>query len=97
MKRLRFDWDPRKAAANHRKHRVSFEEAQTVFFDEEALLISDPEHSDDEDRFVLVGISSGFRILTVCHTYRRRDELIRIISARRASRAERTEYERKCP
>ena len=70
MKRLRFEWDERKAAANRRKHGVSFEEAQTVFLDEDALLRPDEEHSDDEERFVLLGLSAQLRTLVVCHCYR---------------------------
>ena len=93
MKRLRFEWDNRKAAANHRKHGVSFEEARTVFFDESALLRPDEEHSEDEDRFVLLGLSVQLRTLVVCHCYRQQDEVIRIISARKASSFERGQYE----
>ena len=81
MQRLRFDWDERKAAANRRKHGVSFEEAQTVFLDEDALLRPDEEHSEDEDRFVLLGLSAHLRTLVVCHCYRQQDEVIRIVSA----------------
>jgi len=90
---LRFEWDERKAAANRRKHGVSFEEARTVFMDEEALRIQDPEHSDTEDRFVMLGLSSQLRILLVCHCYREEDEIIRIISARKADRRERAQYD----
>ncbi len=93
MKDLRFAWDDRKNAANGRKHGVSFEEAQTVFSDEEALLVSDPDHSLDEDRFVLLGMSAQLRVLLVCHCYREDDEVIRIISARKASAPERVEYQ----
>jgi uncharacterized protein len=92
--RLSFDWEERKSLANKRKHKVSFEEAQTVFYDEEALLRDDPDHSDDEDRFILLGISSALRTLVVCHCYRKADQIIRIISARKASRSEAREYER---
>jgi uncharacterized protein len=90
---LRFEWDERKAAANRRKHGVSFEEARTVFFDDHALRIPDPDHSQDEDRFVLLGLSVRFRTLIVCHCHRQDDEVIRIISARPATRAERRQYE----
>ena len=93
MKQLRFEWDERKAAANRRKHGVSFEEARTVFFDESALLRPDDDHSDDEDRFVLLGLSAQLRTLVVCHCYRQQDEVIRIISARKASAFERGQYE----
>ncbi len=92
---LRFEWDPRKAVDNLRKHQVSFEEAKTVFLDDEALLIPDEEHSTKEERFVIMGFSAQLRILAVCHCYRQSDEVIRIISARKANRAERTQYERR--
>ena len=91
---LRFEWDPRKNAANKRKHGVSFEEARTVFYDDRALLIRDPDE-EDEDRFVLLGLSAGLRTLVVCHCYRAGDSVIRIISARKANREERREYERR--
>lgn len=91
---LSFDWDDRKSRANKRKHKVSFEEAQTVFYDEEALLRDDPDHSDDEDRFILLGVSSALRTLVVCHCYRKADQVIRLISARKATRSEAREYER---
>jgi uncharacterized protein len=82
-----FEWDDRKAAANLKKHTVSFEEAKTVFIDECAKLIDDPDHSDAEDRFVLLGVSNALRLLLVCHCYLD-GEVIRIISARKANRAE---------
>lgn len=91
--RLRFEWDERKARTNLRKHGVSFEEAKTVFLDEDAILIQDPDHSGGEDRFVLLGLSTQLRILIVCHCYRQDDEVIRVISARRADRRERGQYE----
>lgn len=90
---LRFEWDDRKNSQNRRKHRVSFEEAQTVFFDEHALLIADPDHSEHEERFILLGLSSALRMLVVCHCYRRQGNVIRLISARRAHRHEREQYE----
>lgn len=93
MKPLQFDWDAQKAAANLRKHGVSFEEAQTVFLDEEALLRPDEEHSDDEDRFLLLGLSGLLRTLVVCHCYRQGDEVIRLISARKADSEERRQYD----
>jgi uncharacterized DUF497 family protein len=71
MSSLHFEWDPTKAAANERKHGVTFEEAQSVFADERARLIDDPDHSEDEDRFILLGISSSLRVLVVVHCYRR--------------------------
>jgi hypothetical protein len=93
VKPLQFDWDAQKAAANLRKHGVSFEEAQTVFLDEEALLRPDEEHSDDEDRFLLLGLSGLLRTLVVCHCYRQGDEVIRLISARKADSEERRQYD----
>lgn len=89
---MRFEWDTTKAAANAAKHGVTFAEARTVFFDEQARLISDPDHSADEDRFVLLGLSANLRLLMVCHCYRGADEVIRIISARRASNREANFY-----
>jgi uncharacterized protein len=88
MSTLRFDWDERKAAANAKKHGVSFEEAKSVFLDERAKLINDPDHSEDEERFVLMGISSTLRLLVVCHCYRDAGNVIRIISARKANASE---------
>ena len=93
MKRLRFEWDPPKAAANLRKHGVSFDEARTAFFDESALLRTDEDHSDEEDRFLLLGLSGRLRILVVCHCYREGDAIIRLISARKANSLERQQYE----
>jgi hypothetical protein len=69
-----FEWDENKARSNLKKHGVSFEEAQSVFLDENARIIPDPEHSDDEDRFVLLGLSASVRLLTVCHCYRQIEE-----------------------
>ena len=89
---LDFEWSPAKAAANVRKHGVHFEEARTVFEDDEALLIPDPEHSIGEARFVLLGLSAALRVLVVVHCERLDGEVIRIISARKADRAERTTY-----
>jgi uncharacterized DUF497 family protein len=92
---LRFAWDRTKSAENRRKHGVSFEEASTVFYDESALLLGDPDHSSGEDRFLLLGLSIRLRCLVVCHCHRERDEVIRIITARRADRAEREAYYRR--
>jgi uncharacterized DUF497 family protein len=75
---LRFEWDDRKNTQNRRKHGVSFEEAQTVFLDEQALLVADPDHSEHEERFVLLGLSSALRTLVVCHCYRRERDVIRL-------------------
>jgi uncharacterized protein len=88
MSALRFEWDDRKASVNARKHDVSFEEARSVFVDERAKLIDDPDHSGDEERFVLLGLSSSLRLLLVCHCYRSEGNVIRIISARKATRQE---------
>ena len=90
---ITFSWDAKKNQANERKHSVSFEEALSVFYDEEALLISDDEYSIEEELFVLIGRSNLFRILVVCHCYRQEDEEIRIISARKANIEERKQYE----
>jgi uncharacterized DUF497 family protein len=88
MSELHFAWDQRKAVANEKKHGVTFDEAKSVFSDERAKLIDDPDHSDDEDRFVLLGLSGRLRVLVVCHCYRREGNVIRIISARRATARE---------
>ena len=93
MSEVRFQWDPRKAAANLRKHRVSFTEAETVFLDEHGLLLDDPEHSDTEDRFLLLGSSADGRLLIVVHAYRAAAGIIRIISARKADREEQSHYQ----
>ncbi len=92
MKNLSFSWDDRKNKINQKKHSVSFEEAQTVFFDENAIEYFDPDHSDKEDRFILLGLSSRLRILVVCHCIRGNDSEIRIISARKATKKERKVY-----
>ena len=97
MADLRFGWDEAKDAANRRKHGVSFQEARTVFHDEHALFMDDPEHSADEDRFLLLGLSIRLRTLVVCHCFREREDLIRIISARRANRQEQIDYNRRLP
>ena len=88
MSDLHFEWDQRKAAANEKKHGVSFEEAKSVFSDERAKLIDDPDHSEEEDRFILLGLSSTLRVLVVCHCYREEGNVIRIISARKATAKE---------
>ena len=93
MAELSFEWDPRKAATNRRKHGVSFEEAATVFSDDRALVIDDPDHSEAEDRFVLLGVSATLRVLVVVHCYREGDARIRLISARKATRSERAQYD----
>ena len=88
-----FEWDENKAGSNLKKHGVSFEEAQSVFMDENARIIPDPEHSDAEDRFILLGISANVRILTVCHCYRQDEKTVRIISARKATNSEARQYQ----
>ena len=88
-----FEWDRRKSAGNESKHGVTFDEAATVFADEAALLLDDPEHSGAEDRFVLLGLNARVRVLVVVHCYRESDSVIRIISARKASRHERSQYQ----
>ena len=92
---LRFDWDERKNRVNRTKHGVWFEEAQSVFHDPHARLFYDydPEHSEGEDRFILLGVSSAARTLVVIHCYRGSDSMIRIISARKATRKELRFYE----
>ncbi len=90
---IRFEWDPPKAAANTTKHQVSFEEAKSVFYDEFAVQFYDDEHSTEENRFLLLGMSSGSRLLLVCHCEREQGEVIRIISARKATRRESAFYQ----
>src|SRR3954468_22051106 len=92
MADLHFTWSPAKARANFAKHGVSFEEAETAFSDEHGLVMPDPEHSQDEDRFILLGVSATLRVLVVVHCEPDPDGAIRIISARRATRAERGQY-----
>jgi uncharacterized protein len=92
MSALHFEWDPRKAALNLAKHGVSFLEAGTVFEDPEALILPDPDHSQEEDRFVLLGLSHALRLLVVIHCERGEGTIIRLISARKADRQERAAY-----
>ncbi|MEO6445309.1 MAG: BrnT family toxin [Gemmatimonadaceae bacterium] len=93
-----FEWDPRKAAQNVRKHGVSFEEARTIFEDAEALILADPDHSAEEERFILLGLSAALRVLVVIHCERGDGAVIRIISARKADRQERAVYaDRRAP
>ena len=94
MAGFRFEWDERKNRANRLKHCVTFEEARTVFLDENARFMIDPDHSDDESRFLLLGLSIRVRLLLICHCHREGDDVIRIISARRADPTERREYAR---
>ena len=92
MSMLRLVWDERKAAANRKKHGVSFDEAKSVFVDERAKLIGDPDHPGDDDRFVLLGLSSALRLLLACHCYRSEGSVIRIVSARKATAKESRSY-----
>ena len=92
MSDMAFSWDDRKARENLRKHGVSFEEATTAFADEKARLKHDPDHSRNEDRFILLGFSAKLRMLVVAHVYRLAETEIRVISARKATRNERKQY-----
>jgi hypothetical protein len=92
MDEIRFTWDKKKAKLNFKKHKVSFEEAMTSFNDSNARLIHDPEHSDEEDRYILLGMSCSIRLLITVHCYRKDDSEIRIISARKADKDEQNEY-----
>lgn len=92
MSALQFAWDEKKNRANARKHGVAFEEAQTVFLDERAIRFFDPDHSHDEDRFIMLGMSFQLRVLVVCHCFRENDTMIRIISARKANKQEAQDY-----
>jgi uncharacterized protein len=89
---ISFSWDHGKNEVNEKKHGVSFDEAKTVFFDENAIRYFDPDHSDDEDRFLMVGVSQKLRIIIVCHCFRENDSVIRIISARKATKDEEDNY-----
>jgi uncharacterized DUF497 family protein len=92
MSNVSFEWDPAKDRTNTKKHGVSFEEARTVFFDENAIRFFDPDHSDDEDRFIMLGMSYKLHVLVVCHCYRKNESIIRIISARKATKHESENY-----
>ena len=92
MDAISFSWDDRKNIANQKKHRVSFEEAQTVFFDEHAIEYFDPDHSESEDRFLMLGLSYQVRVLVVSYTLRADGTEIRIISARKATKKEQKAY-----
>ena len=94
MDGLRFEWDDNKNRTNQQKHKISFEEAQTVFYDEYGLLIPDPDHSGEEERFILLGFSQAANMLVVCHCYRQSESVIRIISARKATANEERAYDR---
>jgi uncharacterized protein len=92
MIELRFEWDPKKASSNEKKHGIAFTEAQTVFLDEDALVIPDPDHSQTENRFIILGLSHATRMLVVVHCFRAEGAVIRIISARRAGAKEQQPY-----
>ncbi|MBI4227082.1 MAG: BrnT family toxin [Candidatus Omnitrophica bacterium] len=94
MREIRFAWNEGKNRVNQRKHGVSFEEARSVFYDERAIEFPDPEHSQQEDRFLLLGLSGRLRVLLVCHCFREDDEVIRILSVRKATKKEFDYYER---
>ena len=92
MKNIRFEWDENKNRINQSKHKISFEEAKTVFYDMEAIVIDDPEHSEEEERFIILGLSEKTKLLVVCHCYRETETIIRIISARKATKTESKQY-----
>lgn len=92
MGTIKFEWDKNKNEVNKKKHKISFEEAKTVFYDEAALLIDDPEHSKEEERFIILGLSNQTKLLVVCHCYRASETVIRIISARKATKTESKQY-----
>jgi uncharacterized DUF497 family protein len=89
---IKFEWDENKAEKNVKKHKVSFLEAKSVFLDENARVIADPDHSEYEERFLILGLSNQPRLLIVSHIYKEEDEIIRIISARKATRKESQNY-----
>lgn len=93
MSNINFAWDIRKADANLKKHGISFDEASTVFYDDNAKLLDDPDHSEVEERFILLGLSAKLRHLVVCHCYRSNSSTVRIISARKATAKERKFYQ----
>ena len=93
MSEIKFAWDESKNRLNKRKHGVSFEEAKTIFYDENAIQFPDPDHSQKEDRFLMLGVSHRLRVLMVCHCFREDDSIIRIISARKATKKEIERYE----
>ena len=92
MNKISFVWNENKSRQNVRKHGVAFADAQTVFYDEQALLLDDLRHSTDEDRFIMLGLSTLLHVLVVCHCYRDQGGIIRIISARKATRREQRQY-----
>ncbi len=92
MKEIKFNWDKNKANNNLVKHKIAFEEARSVFDDDNARLIFDPDHSYDEDRFILLGLSCSLKILVVVHCYKDEENIIRLISARKATKKEEINY-----
>ena len=92
MEEIQFSWDARKAKQNVKSHKVSFEEASTVFYDEKAIEFFDPDHSKEEDRFLMLGVSWRLRVLVVCYCLRKKGSEIRIISARKATKKEQKVY-----
>jgi uncharacterized DUF497 family protein len=92
MKQYAFTWDKNKNTENKKKHGVSFDEARSVFYDDYARLIFDPDHSEKEDRFIIIGLSFRYRLLITCHCYRKKGREIRIISARQANKSEQKQY-----
>lgn len=92
MNEIRFEWDPKKAEKNAEKHGITFDEATTVFSDEMAVIFDDPDHSEDEDRSIILGFSASARMLIVCHCLHGEGDIVRIISARKATRAEEDQY-----
>jgi hypothetical protein len=92
MQSIKFTWDVQKNRLNQKKHGVSFEEAESVFYDETARLTYDPDHSIEEERYVILGMSNKFRMLLVCHCYREQEKIIRIILARKAAKNEQRQY-----
>jgi len=93
MKHITFTWDTNKNSVNTQKHGISFDEAKSVFYDDNARIMHDPDHSADEERFLILGLSEKLNILVVCHCYREDNEVIRIISARKATKNEKKQYQ----
>ncbi|MCD6397043.1 MAG: BrnT family toxin [Spirochaetaceae bacterium] len=92
MDQIIFEWDAKKDKINLNKHDVSFEEAKSVFYDEYAIFYFDPEHSENEDRFLLLGMSFKLKTLVICHCFRQEEKIVRIISARKADKSEEKVY-----
>jgi len=92
MENLNFVWEEDKNKLNIKSHKISFEEAKTVFYDPNAKIIHDPDHSIEEDRFIILGMSKSLKLLVVCHCYREKEEIIRIFSARKATKNESKQY-----